>query len=474
MASKKITTDILVSGAIILAIRLRGIVFIPLITINLGVAAFGAYAQVLAIVTLLELVFGLGLYSALVRYGRRKEDVADIYYSLFVIVGIVSVILTILLVMVSSTLSSVALGSDEYADVFRIGSFLLITQILIRLARNYFRINSRIKIYSAIDGGRAYAQVLGVGITVLVLDMGLIEMFLSMVLIEAVILLILQIQIIREIGISIPSFSGVRMYLEYSIPVALSSLAGNVSSRADRVMIGFFLGASAVGVYSIAYQIAVSISMYARPIRQTYFPELSKFVDNNQYEECERFLRGAVRYFLIIAVPTIGGMFLIGPDVISILTQEGSKPSSLLVGTIALGIVAKGIGDIYGAAIDALEETALRAKFRGAGAVLNILINLIAIPTLGILGAAITTVITFFFTSSLIIRWVHSVIPSRIPFQTIVRCTTATFIMIWAGRTVFPQRLDLLVPLSAVLYFSLLFTMKELTVNELRKRIQTS
>jgi O-antigen/teichoic acid export membrane protein len=86
MKNKKVTTDILFGFFTQVAIRFRGILFIPLISINLGVAAFGAYTQLLAVVTLAITVVELGLHQALIRYGRRTDDIADLYYSLLVVV----------------------------------------------------------------------------------------------------------------------------------------------------------------------------------------------------------------------------------------------------------------------------------------------------------------------------------------------------------------------------------------------------
>ena len=218
---------------------------------------------------------------------------------------------------------------------------------------------ARVELFSTVEGVRAYGDITAVAISVYVLGLGLDGLFTSMVLFEAAFLGLLQLQIVREVGITIPSFPDLRANLEYSVPVAISSLAGNVSSRVDRIMIGFFLGASAVGVYSIAYQIAVAMSMYVKPIEQTFFPEFSDFIDENQYEKCAKYLRTGTRYFLIIAVPTAGGMFLIGPDVISILTAGQGTPSPYLVGVIALGITIGGAAGYYGGWVDVGSQRAI-------------------------------------------------------------------------------------------------------------------
>ncbi|MFC6939926.1 oligosaccharide flippase family protein [Salinirubellus sp. GCM10025818] len=467
----KTTSDVLFSGVINVAIRLRGLVFIPLITISLGVDAFGAYTQILSIASLLELIFGLGLHAGLVRYGRRSVDTADLYYSLLVVASLSTLVVTAVVAVFAEQLATLTLGDAGYASAFRIGALLILIRTVFRSAQNYFRIDSRIKVFSAVEGIRAYGDITAVAISVYALGLGLDGLFTSMVLFEAAFLGVLQLQIVREVGITIPSFPDLRANLEYSVPVAISSLAGNVSSRVDRIMIGFFLGASAVGVYSIAYQIAVAMSMYVKPIEQTFFPEFSDFIDENRYEKCANYLRTGTRYFLIIAVPTAGGMFLIGPDVISILTAGQGTPSPYLVGVIALGITIGGIERLTGTILDAVEETALRAKIIWAGAVANILINAVLIPSFGIMGAAVATVLTFVLIAGLTIYRVADILPSTLPWLTVGRTVAATLVMIVVAETFVPDRIVITVVLSALLYFGALFASRELTLSELRTRL---
>jgi len=469
--SSKLTTDVIFSVFIRLAVRLRGLIFIPLITAYLGVAAFGAYTQILAVVQLFELVFGLGLYSGLVRYGQQTdtEGRADLYYSLLLLALLSSGVVTALVFLAAPIFTPLALGSGEYTTAYKIGSLLIITRTVIRMSRNYFRIDSRIKLFSAIQGVKAYGLVIGVAATTVVLEEGLTELFISMVVVETATLVIIHLQIVREIGITIPRFRNVKKHLTYSVPVAISSLAGNISSRADRVMIGYFLGASAVGIYSIAYQISVVVTMYTNPMRQTFFPEFSKLIDEDKQAKCRSYLQIGVRYFLIIAIPTVGGLYLIGPNVASVLSQRTARPSAILTGIIALGFVSKGVYVLYGVVLDAVEATALRSKIQGIGAAVNILINVVAIPLLGILGAALATFLTASFTAVLTIQNVSTFVPNRLPWKTALRCSFATLLMIVVVKLTIPNNLVLVIGTSVFVYFAVLFATREISIQEIQE-----
>jgi O-antigen/teichoic acid export membrane protein len=470
---RKISTDLLVNAGVTAAVRLRGLIFIPVISGTLGVAAFGAYAQTLAIVTGLEVIVGLGLFSVLVRYGQEeRQDVADLYYSLAVLATGSSVVAACLMTLFAPELSKLTLGDARYADVYRVGSILITTRVFFRIAKDYFRVDSRIKTYSLIQGIRAYGIVIGVVVALFVFDSDLTGVVYSMVLVESATAVGMQFKIGREIGYTVPSFDRTIEYLRYSLPYAGSLLTSNLSSRIDRILVGAFLGASAVGVYSIAYQIATAILMYRRPIVSTFFPEFSRFMEHDRHEECSRYLEQGIRYFVLIAVPTVGGMYLIGPAVIRVMVgSNAGTPSGLLLATIAFGIVIQGIDGIYGVVLQATKQTARLTSIRALGALANVLLNVALIPVLGVFGAAIATLGTYVLTALLVFYSVDRVLESEFATLTGVRTVVATVLMIVLAEVFLADSIVVLVLSGAIIYSVAIVLLGEISVAEIRRAI---
>lgn len=465
---KKISADILFGIGTRLAIRLRGLLFIPLISIYMGVAAFGAYSQTLAIVTLLELFFTLGLHESLVRYGQQRDDLADLYFSLLAVVVLISGTAAGGFYAMSDLLARVTLGSTAYAEAFEFGAIMVATRPVIRLARNYYRIDSRIKLFSIIQAIKVYSFVAVVTVAVVFFDSGLGGVLGLMALVEIALAALLQIHIVSEIGVAVPSFEGLRRHLRFSIPITLSTMAGMASSRVDRIIIGYFLGATAVGLYSMAYQISIAILIYVNPIRETFFPEFSSLFDAGDLDACGRYLREGIRWFLLIALPSAGGMYLIGSDVIAILTAGAGIPGAALMFLLALGMAANGIGKIYGVILKAAEETDRRAIYTGIGAVANVLLNLLVVPVFGIAGAATATLLTYLLMGGLLARRARVLVPTRFPLGSFLRATGATGAMVLIGLTVDIDHLLITIATSVVVYTGLLFLTRELTVEECR------
>ncbi|EMA51717.1 oligosaccharide flippase family protein [Halococcus salifodinae] len=427
----KLSTDIIVSTAATLSIRLRGLIFIPLISGGLSVTAFGAYTQVLAVARLLEVLAGVRLYDVLVRYGQeRDQDASELFYTLFTVVVVSSAFVAAFMFSIAQLLSQYTLSTGEYAAAYQAGAVLVLLRAVFRIQVSYFKMNGRIKFYSIIETANTYAIVSGVAAAILIFSSDLAGVFDAIILGDALTVVLLQGLIVREIGVATPSFERIGEYLRYSVPLTTSTLASTVSSRVDRFLIGAFLGAQAVGVYSIAYQIATAIMIYVKPIRITFFPEFSQLLENGKLDRCSRYLRQGVRYFLLISLPTVGGMYLIGPDVIGIIAGEGANPSGILVATIALGVVGLGVDNIYWVVLTADKRTLRATIIRWVGAVANLGLSIPLVLEFGIIGAAVATLGTYALTAGLMYYSSGKVFETTFVTGTLIRTALATVAMV--------------------------------------------
>lgn len=469
MVREGISIDVLVNTLVEFSIRVRGFIFIPLLTGFLGVAAFGVYTQVLAVTRILQLVFGLGLFSSLVRFSAELErEVREVYYPIL-LVSILSGLIAYSLIYISSdTISVLVLNSDEYSTVFEIGGLLILTRIVLKLQEDVYRAQRQMKIYSLIRGVEAYGAIISVAIALWIFN-DLIAVFTLLVVSEILLTILLQVIIILKIGCSMPTFKAMAQYLRYSIPVAISSLAGNVSSRVDRLLIGYFLGPAPVGVYSIAYQLGVAITVYVYPIRTVFFPELSSLIERGEQAEITSILNKGLRYFLIIAVPTIAGLYITSDQLIKILMGASEQvPSSALIATIAIGLTFHGIDQIFVTALNAYKRTGVVSVIRSTAAVLNITLNIMVIPILGVLGAAYTTVLTYIFT--FIITYVLLKQHTGITFQykSILRITLSASIMLIVLANSGIKSIIIMILTGTLLYFTLIFSLRELRLSDLK------
>lgn len=458
---EKIATDVAITTVVNLAQKVRGIVFIPLITKILGTAAYGAFVQVIVVADLLSAIFRFGLDSALVRFIQPLESTSEKaqLYSTLCLISVGSG--TLVAGVVSATapqISRLTLGTGDYTEVFAVGGLLIPIYIAQEMARNYYRAEMRVKTYSLLDGVKTYLSVATVIVVVLVLDLGLRELIYALTLVEGTFALVLQGIVVRTIGLRRPSLAGLTDQFEYSLPIMIVEFMGMSQTRVDRLLIGFFLGPAAVGVYAVAYTVARLLRLFALPVRVTLFPELSRLWEGEQREECRRIVYNASRYFVILSVPSVAGVYLMGPSLLSYLsTDVVANEAVILLPVLAMATLLIGVETLYRQLFFAAERTRIVSIIRVSGSILNVVLNVLLIPILGVIGAALTTLVTFGMAFAALFWLARTTFDVSIDARSIVLATVATAVMTSVVVALDITHFLLILAASPIVYFATMY-----------------
>jgi len=390
----KLSSDILLTTLINLSQKIRGLVFIPIITGLLDTAAYGAFVQVEVLTRLSAKFSQLGLEKALIKYTQSGTDIyhSKVYISINIVVLMVSSAVAGLIFVTADLISSLFLNTVDYSSVFKIGSLLVPIYASQVMGQNYYRSKMRIKSFSVLEGVKTYLKVGAVLVALFIADVGLFGLVSAIVLVESIFTIGVQVAVLQSVGLQIPQFEEFDTFLRYSIPIMISDLSGMAYDRVDRLLIGFFIGANAVGVYSISYSVAKLIRMYVIPLQLTFFPEFSRLWEANEREQCYHYLLNGIRYLTAVAIPSIFGFYLIGEQLVHLLsTPEAAAKATILLPVIAIGIALIGLDALYRQLFLVDGRTTMVAALRIIGVFLNIGLNLVFIPWKSVVGAALAT-----------------------------------------------------------------------------------
>jgi O-antigen/teichoic acid export membrane protein len=470
---QKISSDVVVTTAVKLSRTLRGIVFIPLISQLLGVDAYGAYVQLVAITALLALVSEMGLHGALVKYAQEDDtDQTDLFYSLVTFALASGLLVALLLWSFAPTVSRLTLDTGRYVSVFQVGAFLSPLRIHANMSRNYFRSEMRVKLSSILDGVKVYASVGTVLVALVVYGTGLVGVVYALLLVEGLFSVAIQYLVSRKIGYTVPTFNELSRSLAYSIPLTGATIASNISSRADRLLIGFYLGATAVGVYSIAYAVANFLATYVQPVTVSFFPEFSRLLEGGRTDDVAEYVEAGVRYFLILAVPSAAGLYLVGPELVRLLSDQSVATASVrLLPLLAAGVLFRGLEQLYGVVLVALGETTTVSLVRGGAAAVNTVLNIALIPLLGIIGAALATLASYLLVAAAMYRFANDRVGAGFDILEVGRVVCSAAIMTGVVFVVAPDSIVPAVVIGVLTYFPTLVALGGLRVSEVSQFI---
>ena len=159
-------------------------------------------------------------------------------------------------------------------------------------------------------------------------------------------------------------------------------------------MIGFMMDDTAVGLYSTSYKINHLIVTVITSISSVLLPRLSYLIKQGQKEAFDNLIKKAVNIVLILAIPSIIFFEFYAKDAIFVFLGDQYElsvvPMKILLPTLLFIGLTNLIGMQYLVPIGKEKHMMISTI---CGAIVDIVINAILIPIIGINGAAIGTLV---------------------------------------------------------------------------------
>ena len=198
----------------------------------------------------------------------------------------------------------------------------------------------------------------------------------------------------QQLGGFIRSFdyATAKQLLKDSWPLIFSGFVVMIYMRIDQVMIKEMLGDKEVGVYSVAVRLSEVWYFIPMVITNSLFPSVinaKKVSQELYYARLQRLYSFMVWIAIAVAIPTT----FLSDWLVAILYGEAYQGAGqiLKIHVWASVFVFLGVASSAWLTSENLQRYAFSRTF--AGAVINVVLNLVLIPAYGILGAVIATVI---------------------------------------------------------------------------------
>jgi O-antigen/teichoic acid export membrane protein len=402
---------------------------LPLISRLFGAEAYGIWSQIGITIALLVPILSLRLEAALVRYtsGLRssKEKTQAIFSSLLatLIVGTCALIIG----FVARQTLAIAMFADSALSAYVVLSFgLLLARSAMSVCLAYHRAHSRIAFYTAVQTGLALLEFLGLLISAWIVRSSFEVALLVILAIDAAVLLLLVVDILRRERRVAFSPSLLAKLLRYSLPLVPAIALAWVVSASDRYVIVHYLGLAQSGAYSAAYRMAQILGMLVHPILFVLFPLAATLWDQGERSRTGRYLSDALRWFAVLALPATAGLVAVGSLSMQLISGGVFITTDLLIALLTISEILMGVSLIYNLALYLEEKTWIQPLlFLGIGG-LNLSLNLLWIPQLGILGAALSTCLCRLAQIIVVVTIARRIVHAPIPWGTIVKASIAS------------------------------------------------
>ena len=450
-------------------ISLSGLIFIPIITKNFSTADYGVWAQVNTLIALVPNIVNLGLPYTMVRFlaaEKDKEKIKESFYSMMALV-LASTLVMIAVFLIFSTQIANALfdGSMQIMLIVTVISFLACLNLMLL---SYFRTFQQISYYSLFLVLQTY---IGVGVSIIltlmnypieIVVLGLLSGYLFVFIVMAIL-------IFCQLGFT-AKFKNLKDELKFAIPTVPNNVSSWVVDSSDKFVIGIFLGSVAVGCYSPGYALGSILLMFLTPFAVLLPAVLPEYFEAGDMDKVNTFLTYSMKYYLLLSIPAAVGMSLLSKPLLNILTTEViAKGGFMITPMVALGAIFMGIYGIVNNIIILEKKTTILGYIWIGVAILNIVLNIITVPILGIYGAGLATLICYF--SAFLITMIYSNKYAKLPFdRSIIKILIASVIMgifVSISNPTGIVNIVIVILFAVIIYFAVLFILKGIDKKEI-------
>ena len=190
--------------------------------------------------------------------------------------------------------------------------------------------------------------------------------------------------------------------LQLSLPLIGYSIASQILSVSDRLMISKMVGNSAVGVYSTLYTVSSLSLMVWTAINASFEPYLYQNMENSKSKIKKLSLMMLGMYSLVAIL-----LVYLAPEVVRILATAEYYKGIYIMPPIAGGVYFIAVSNLYSDILVYLKKTKMVMISSAIAALLNIVLNYLMINVYGYMAAAYTTLFSYIAMAVLLSIWAN-------------------------------------------------------------------
>jgi len=350
---------------------------------------------------LFAMILKFGSTFSIVRLfpGKDIEEMGEDLSSLLLLVTLALLSFIAVLMIFPTPLADTIF--DGHVMIVQMVALLVVSYCLSGLFSAVFRAFREMKKLETINIIQSTAKILVIGLVVF-LGYGLIAILLAVFIVWGFFTCVLFYLVLKKIPLKRPKISSLKEYISLGLPTVPAGISQVVVIISDRYVIGFFLGATVVGYYSPAYIWGETLPKFVTGVLSiVLLPTLSEYYEKGDVSKVRDLLDLSTKYFLSFSVPLVVIFTIVGRDLLTLLTtaEIAANGYEILVLTSIVGILM-GLEAIFAQGVYLKKRTKLIGFFWIAAAIFNVTGNIILVPRIGMIAAAMTSIVSYLIVAT--------------------------------------------------------------------------
>jgi O-antigen/teichoic acid export membrane protein len=391
---RELSKNITIYGLGDVAVSLINFFLLPVYVLYFNPAAYGVINMLISMEVIAKIVFRFGLDGSFMRFyydageGRGRQQMAStIFLFLFALDG------TVLLVLLAAAprLSISLLDSAAYVNALRL---MLVNTFAIGftfIPFHVLRMEQRTKTFSVLTLARSVLTIVMRLVLVTRFHLGVTGLWLADLVVTAMIMAALAPWFAPLLR---PLFSAetLRESLQFGLPRVPHAAAQQITAVGDKFILKWFVSMDAIGVYGQAVSFGLAQKLFLSAFESAWAPFYYATI---READAPRVFRMVSTYGVAVLALLTAGISAIGRDALRAMTHGRLLPPldpawhdvSLVVALTSLGVFFQGVYLLTSIGLNITKRTQYYPVATMTAAAVNVGLNLVLIPRLGIVGA---------------------------------------------------------------------------------------
>jgi O-antigen/teichoic acid export membrane protein len=373
-----------------------------LLTRTLSGEEYGVWSQFRIVSGLVMTGLSLNLGHGFLRFGAgASPERRGVIFSHIVGVQVALVLLGLLVVLpFADTLGELAFGRPGLSLWLGVGAWALVTLVQVQLVNSLLMQSKAPRAYGLLSAYRILTLVAFAALFVWPRVEVAVIVSVSMLLCVAV---ALGVSARNELRWPRLGLGPIRELLLFCLPLLPVQLAMWVVASSDRFFIKHYAGLEEVGRYALVYTFALLIPTIYAAVSGIFMTAIVRWYEGEEYERVGAAVSWALRAYVAVGGAMLLGLFVGARPIITWLSKaeyafDGVEEVALAVGA---GGFLFGLFQILTRLYDLAKRPWIISAIWVSAMVLNLILNALWIPSMGAMGAALATAVSYATTFAL-------------------------------------------------------------------------
>lgn len=423
-------------------VMLLGLVSFPVFTRLFSVDEYGLLNLVLKTVAVFVVFAKLGFQNSIMRFYQEfaiqdnpralRAFYSTLYFAIFAFAALATIFFDLCIWSVPAHYVSPALR-----QLLLLGSGLIFIRGIFSVLLGFWRVQERTILFNAVDALNKLGIIVVICLLVFTWERSVRAFLGGSLLVEGVSVVIASMVLFHKGQLS-PAAWDSRLFrdaLLYGAPLIFYELFAVVLASADRFLVQYYLGARQLGYYSAAYNISSSLQeSVVAPLALALFPIYMRLWATKGREETQKFLSTIFNHFAVASMGIVALVTLTSKDAIVLLASEKFSRAHSLVPLLVVALLLAASHFFIDPGLLIYRQTKIMARIAVYSTGVNVALNIVLLPKIGLLGAGIATLLSYLFMTLLTAHSSFALLPIPLQLQRVAKYAAAAAIVVFAFR----------------------------------------